>query len=185
MRFGDNTTVEATGIGDIWVASHIGNKQYKIRFCNTLHIPTFRIALISISKLVDAGHTSLFDKCGGQVMNHKNVIMKAIRKRGLHHLQVNTLEHTPSAHLTMDINVLHRCMGHIGMHRLQRMVAKNQIGDVDKLTRTPEFCEPCVMGKMKKLLFKRSKTIACSPLDIVHSDVGGPVTPALPDSHKY
>ena len=118
-------------------------------------------------------------------MNHKNIIMKAMRKKGLYHLQVSALEHTPDAHLTMDINVLPHCMGHIRMHWLHRMVAKNQIGDIDTLTGTPEFCESCVMGKMKKLPFKQSKTVACGPLDMVHSDVGGPIMPASPDGHKY
>jgi transposase InsO family protein len=76
-------------------------------------------------------------------------------------------------------------MGHIGMHRLKQMVAKRQIKDIEALTGVPKFCEACVMGKMKKLPFKRSQTITRGPLDIVHSDVGGPVTPTSRDGYRY
>ncbi|EGN91019.1 hypothetical protein SERLA73DRAFT_81423, partial [Serpula lacrymans var. lacrymans S7.3] len=59
-----------------------------------------------------------------------------------------------SAFAAVDVNLLHRRMGHIGMDRLQRMVTKRQLQDIDTLTGTPEFCEPCALGKMKKLPFK-------------------------------
>lgn len=49
--------------------------------------------------------------------------------------------------------------------------------NIDKLKLNKiEFCESCVNGKMTKLYFetrKRSKSI----LEIVHSDVCGPISP--------
>ena len=160
VRFGDNTTAEATGIGDVWISSKIGDKQYTICLKNTLLVPTFRISLVSVSKLGKAGYISTFDGDTGYVSRKRTTVMTARERKGLYHLQVQPLGSPAGAMLSMDINVLHRQMGHAGVHQLKRMVTKGQIKDVKTLTRVPEFCEPCVMGKMKKLPFKRSETVA-------------------------
>ena len=127
----------------------------------------------------------MFNDQGGRIVNGRNTIMTAAHRRGLYHLQVSLIECAPGALLAVNINVLHRWMGHISMHRLKRMVAKKQIKDIDKLTGEPNFCEPCVMGKMKKLPFKRRQTVTQGPLDIIHSNVGGLVMPASPNVYRY
>ncbi|KZV59269.1 hypothetical protein PENSPDRAFT_540845, partial [Peniophora sp. CONT] len=77
----------------------------------------------------------------------------------------------------MDINHLHRVMGHTNYQALQDMVRHGRLEGVTALTGIPAFCEPCVMGKMKKQPFTSSRTVPRGPLDIISSDVGGPVTP--------
>lgn len=120
-------------------------------------------------------------------MKDKQLFLSARHIRGLYQIDATPLafpEHALSA--TIDINVLHRRMGHIGMDRLKSMVKKQQLKGVTELTGHPEFCEPCVLGKMKKLPFpkgQRRKTVA--PFELVHSDVGGPVSPASPSGYRY
>jgi hypothetical protein len=183
--FGDNTTTDATGVGDIWLTSKVGNKQYQVCLRNTLLVPAFHITLVSVSRLGKAGYKSTFNGCEARVAQDLNAIMIEKQCKGLYHLQAHPLSLTPAAHLAMDVNVLHRRMGHISINCLKSMVNKGQLKDINMLTGTPKFCEACVMGKMKKLPFKRSQTVARGPLDIVHSDVGGPVTPMSRDRYKY
>ncbi|KAL1657433.1 hypothetical protein GGG16DRAFT_13426, partial [Schizophyllum commune] len=76
-------------------------------------------------------------------------------------------------------------MGHTNFESLRNMVRHGQLGEVDTLTGIPSFCEPCVMGKMKKLPFKRSTTPASRPLQFVSCDVGGPVDPAAIGGYLY
>ncbi|EGO00999.1 hypothetical protein SERLA73DRAFT_71968 [Serpula lacrymans var. lacrymans S7.3] len=55
------------------------------------------------------------------------------------------------------------------------MVTKRQLQDIDTLTGTPEFCEPCALGKMKKLPFKSTGgNRAKRPIQIVHTDMISP-----------
>jgi hypothetical protein len=106
---------------------------------------------------------------------------------GLFHINAMPLvfpEHALAA--AVDINVLHRRMGHTGIDRLKWMVKKKQLKGVTKLTGHPEFCEPCVLGKMKKLPFpKGQQRKIVAPFEIVHSDVGGPVSPASLSGYRY
>ncbi|EJD49414.1 hypothetical protein AURDEDRAFT_59462 [Auricularia subglabra TFB-10046 SS5] len=49
----------------------------------------------------------------------------------------------------MDINVLHRRFDHISYDRIKTMVRNGQLRGIDSLSGKPEFCEPCVLGKMR------------------------------------
>lgn len=77
-------------------------------------------------------------------------------------------------------------MGHISIDRVKHMVRKGQLKGINRLSGKPEFCEPCVMGKMKKLPFlKRDRQQARHCFQLVHTDVIGPITPASPEGYRY
>jgi hypothetical protein len=105
---------------------------------------------------------------------------------GLYHAGVE-LEITPEAGLaSVDVNLLHRRMGHISIPRIEQMVRHGQLKGIDAISGTPDFCEPCTLGKMKKLPFTSQDEVRASrPLQIVHSDVGGPISPQSQDGYKY
>ncbi|KZV82567.1 hypothetical protein EXIGLDRAFT_567758, partial [Exidia glandulosa HHB12029] len=66
------------------------------------------------------------------------------------------------------------------------MVRNGQLAGVDSLTGTPEFCEPCALGKMKRLPFPGGdRQRATRALQLVHADIGGPVTPSSRDGFRY
>jgi len=119
VRFGDDSTAEATRVGDVWISSKIGNKQYRVCLKGTLLVPTFRISLISVSKLGRAGYISAFDGSTGYVSRGRTKVMKAHKRKGLYHLQVQPLGTLAGALLSMDVNVLHRRLGHVGIHQLR------------------------------------------------------------------
>ena len=66
------------------------------------------------------------------------------------------------------------------------MVHQGKLLGINTLTGTPTFCEPCIMGKMKKLPFESQEGIQVSgPLQIIHSDVRGPITPKSTEGYRY
>jgi hypothetical protein len=104
--------------------------------------------------------------------------MFAMHTRGLYHLTISPQSSDISTHLAIDINVLHRRMGHANLACLKRMVAARQLANVGKVTGIPEFCEPCALRKMKKQLFKSCcGPKAKCPFELIHSNVGGPISP--------
>jgi len=46
-------------------------------------------------------------------------------------------------------------------------------------------CEPCIRGKMMRLPFKESETVVDEPLDLVHTDVNGPMTIPTPSGDRF
>jgi hypothetical protein len=84
------------------------------------------------------------------------------------------------------VNVLHRRMGHHNISSLQRMVRKGQLKNIDKLMGKPAFCKPCAGAKIWKThLPAKTHTSAHQPLQIVHSNVGGPVNVQSHRGYQY
>lgn len=186
VRFGDESVVNAVGIGTIHLVSAVGKNKFNIRLSDVLLIPSFSLSLISVNKLTCAGLSALFEGRSCQIKRKRELIVITNHKKGLYHLDVKPVTYPDQANLAIDINVLHCQMGHISMDRLKRMVSKHQLKDIDTLTGIPEFCEPCVLGNMKKIPFKTNQwQDATRPLQIIHSDIGGPVTPASRNGYRY
>lgn len=75
----------------------------------------------------------------------------------------------------IDINLLHRRQGHLGHDNVKRLVAKGMVDGVDSVGGRIEFCEACVHGKQHRFPFPASRKRARRKLDLVHSDVCGPL----------
>ncbi|KAH7924899.1 hypothetical protein BV22DRAFT_976720, partial [Leucogyrophana mollusca] len=162
VSFGDESTVSAIRTGTVVLRTSLGNKDFDIALSNVLLIPSFTIALVSVHKLSRAGLSTIFqansDVC--EIRKHKSCILTALHKRGLYHAKATPKVSPESALATVD--------------------------GITHLTRTPEFCEPCVLGKLRKLPFKLTGgNRAKRPIQVVHTDVGGPVTPSSREGFPY
>ena len=170
----------AIGIGTVPLISEASGTTYEIILSNVLLIPKFRISLISVNWLASAGLSTAFPAASDMCYVRKdwNTILNATHKNGLYHARVTPDNQKEAALATVDINLLHRRMGHISTNCIQHMVKSGQLQGIDILVGTPTFCEACVLGKMKKLPFEsQEQPRTTRPLEMVHTDVGGPITP--------
>ncbi|KZV93192.1 hypothetical protein EXIGLDRAFT_570689, partial [Exidia glandulosa HHB12029] len=53
----------------------------------------------------------------------------------------------------VDINLMHRRLGHLHFDAVRRMVNDGCVQGVIRLSGKPDICEHCIMGKMRKLSF--------------------------------
>ena len=63
----------------------------------------------------------------------------------------------------------HCRLGHIGVKRMKKL-------HVDGLLESLDACEPCLMGKMTKTPFSGTMERATDLLEIIHTDVCGPMS---------
>ncbi|KAL0394439.1 UNVERIFIED_CONTAM: Retrovirus-related Pol polyprotein from transposon TNT 1-94 [Sesamum latifolium] len=71
----------------------------------------------------------------------------------------------------------HARLGHISKDRIRKLVDSKSL-EIDDLDNLPT-CESCLKGKMTKKPFVGQSAIANNLLDLVHTDVCGPLnTPA-------
>lgn len=74
----------------------------------------------------------------------------------------------------------HKRFGHLGYDNLARLpsMVTGMHTTADEFLAagaTDDFCEPCTMGKQSRLPFKRSTHASTQPLELVHTDVCGPL----------
>ena len=125
-----------------------------------------------------------FNMC--YVQKDRNTILVATHKNGLYHVRVTPDNQNEAALATVDINLLHRRMGHISTNRIQHMVKSGQLQGIDTLVGTSTFCEACVLGKMKKLPFEsQEQPRTTRPFEMIHMNAGGSITPRSREGYRF
>src|SRR3954464_1405868 len=67
----------------------------------------------------------------------------------------------------------HSRLGHIGHDRLSRLVKSGLTGSLTKVTLPT--CESCLAGNTTRKSFDKARR-ALAPLDLIHSDISGPMS---------
>ena len=67
----------------------------------------------------------------------------------------------------------HCSLGHIGVKRMKKLHADGILESLDY--ESLDACEPCLMGKMTKTPFSGTMERATDLLEIIHTDVCGPM----------
>ncbi|CAI7756572.1 unnamed protein product, partial [Closterium sp. NIES-53] len=131
------------------------------------------------------------------------VVMEAKLEKGLYLVPV-CVPHVEKAHgveakdaacstrwrdveqVTADL--LHLRMGHAGRQQLVECVKKGELKGVEikEGGGQPSKCPDCTIGKLPRTSFPTSTTRASAPLELVHTDVCGPMqTPEREKGSKY
>ena len=71
-----------------------------------------------------------------------------------------------------NLIIWHARLGHIGHERMTRLAREGLMGNLAKVTLST--CEHCLMGKSKRKPFGKA-TRASFPLQLIHSDICGPM----------
>ncbi|KAL0413379.1 UNVERIFIED_CONTAM: Retrovirus-related Pol polyprotein from transposon TNT 1-94 [Sesamum radiatum] len=79
--------------------------------------------------------------------------------------------------------IWHARLGHISKNRIRRLVDIKSL-EIDDLDHLPT-CESCLKGKMTKKPFVGQSTIAKGLLDLVHTDVCGPLSVPAREGFSY
>ncbi|KAG6473883.1 hypothetical protein ZIOFF_067801 [Zingiber officinale] len=172
---GDGTYRSAKGKGTIAVQTKEGNKNL---ITDVLYVPSLSYNLLSIGQLIqkdfsvhfDVGKCKIFDKKRNTVV--ANVEMK--NKTFSITLPLNNdcafkVEDADLSHLW------HLRYGHLNQRGLHLLKEKNMVTDLPNIQITSNVCEGCVYGKMHKLPFPKLSWQAKAPLELVHSDICGPM----------
>jgi hypothetical protein len=179
---GDNHALEAIGIGSVKLALHVGGRVIQGTLTNVLHVPELSGNLMSVSKMVSQGMRVQFDGAGCKILAKEgNVIGCALRSQNLYKLDAVTKVFSAAANVAQDggsnVGLWHRRLGHIGMDALLKLRdgkavdGLNLRGNADE-----EICWDCVQGKQQRQKFPKSiSKRAANPLELVHSDVCGPM----------
>ena len=77
----------------------------------------------------------------------------------------------------------HCRLGHIGVKRMKKLHADGLLESLDY--ESFDTCEPCLMGKMTKTPFSGTMERATNLLEIIHTDVYGPMSVEARGGYRY
>jgi hypothetical protein len=174
VELGDKSTYPVEGFGQASVKLKTGNN---VHLSNVLYVPGLEKNLVSISCLEDKGNIIAF--VDGKVLSwHKDSSIENARVIGSREGNLyRLLEQNEEALVHDEVNpneLWHRRYAHINYQALPFL--KRMVEGIPELQSTHEgICKGCALGKNIKKPFPSSNNRSKEILDLIHSDVCGPM----------
>lgn len=176
----------ATKIGTVKGTVHNGS-ECSVK--NVLFVKDLSYNLFSIKRCEELGFKIVFDKATVSIMRENHVMAQGKRTGRLYELKFKYSDGKFAAvsKVCDNINIWHRRLGHLNQCDVFKLINNRMVIGVENLPRDNlSFCEPCVEGKQRRLAFGEIKESRTSrPLELIHSDVCGPITPNSWNGKRY
>jgi hypothetical protein len=187
VRFGDGSTVEIKGRGTLVFQCKNGDQWL---LPDVYYIPSLRSNLISLGQLTETGHRVVMDDDWLEVVEKSGQKLILRVDQATNRLYSVVLKNSqPVCLLTKmsdDAWLWHSRLGHAGFHTLKQLSEKSMVGGVPAIDHPEEVCEACLAGKQTRMSFpKKSQWHAGRPLELLHVDLCGPITPATAGGNRY
>jgi len=180
VNLANDSSAEVKAKGDVSITTRTGGRLKDVTINDALLVPDLRLNLLSVSKITDRGYTVTFDKFTGKVIDKAgNTALIAERIDNLYFLrEVNARCNAAiaSARSKDAFNLWHRRMGHVNARDLMECARGKHVRGIKVNVLPNDFeCEVCLRGKMTRTPFPKTNDRQSKPLEIIHTDVWGPM----------
>lgn len=128
--------------------------------------------------MCDQGHELLFTAKECQIMKadtHK-VVGTAIRNKNNMYVLNNVKSERCYLNKVDESWLWHRRLGHLHFDNLVKINKKNAVRNLSKINKPPNaVCEHCQQGKQTQAKFKSKEHSSTKPLELIHTDLCGPM----------
>jgi transposase InsO family protein len=190
VKLGDNSTMLVTGKGNIRM---FVNGFVQI-ITNVFFVPGLKNSLLSMGQLVEKGLAILiqqekykiYHSDRGLIMEitmSSNRMFKLFAQVQLKDSNEQTCFNTSSEETVM---LWHNRYRHLSFTGLNLLHQKEMVTGLPKLCTSTKVCEDCLIGKQHRHFFPaESSWRATQVLQLIHSDICGPITPTSNSNKKY
>ena len=191
LRLGNGEHVSVKALGQVEL---FFNNDRTLCLVDCLYVPDFKRNLISVSCLFEQGLTVEFNSFI-TIRSSTSVICTGDLIDGLYYLSpmsydvliteiVDKHDHLAKKRKVSNETYLwHLRLGHINPNRIHGLVKSGILTSLD--FEPIPVCESCLEGKMTKRPFKAKGYRATKPLELVHTDVCGPINVQARGGYEY
>lgn len=190
VKLGDNSLLPVIGKGDVNL--RINGRSHVIT--DVYLVPDLTSNLVSLGQLVQKGcgilmqHgvCKIYHPERGLVIQSKmtaNRVFKVMAPKG----NSTTIGECLKISTTNDLQLWHRRYGHLNYKGLRTLKFQNMVKGIPYLnTQEADKCVSCLVGKQhRKSMRKKSMWRASRKLQLVHSDICGPISPTSNSGKRY
>ena len=152
---------------------------------NVYYVPNMKQNLLSVSSMISRKNCIVFKKDYAKVYNSSKELVAVAKKNGkLYELNGEVIKTENDEHKSYNSSTVmsskerwHRILGHTNYKVLNNLCEKKLLdGLPNKISDEFLKCEICLENKMSRLSFKNNRRQANDILEIIHTDVHGPIT---------
>ena len=181
VKMGNNSYVDIVGIGDVCVET---NTRYTLVLKDVQHVPDMRLNLISTYILDKKGYGNYFGDGRWRLSRGSFVLARGKICCTLYKAQVKVCKDVFSAtQEDFTPNLWHRRLAHMSEKGLQILEKRSLIPFAKGMSL--KSCDYCLFGKQHRVSFCIPSTRKSNVLDLVYSDVCGPIGVESLGGNKY
>src|SRR3984885_7718984 len=191
VTLGTDSKVSVMGKGEVKIFTKQGERK---TIADVYYVPGMRCNLLSIGQLVKKGYNVYFvndvctimdiapsKRCIAEVrMTRNRMFPLRIRADLKNKNEIAAVTQEAFQSVPKDENWLwHLRFGHLNFGGLNLLSRKGMVKGLPLIEKPDSLCEGCILGKQHRESFPSSKSIrAKAPLEIIHSDLCGPMQAA-------
>ena len=187
VKMGNGDLVQAKGRGTLVVETKKGKRFIR----EVLLVPELDQNLLSVGQLQENGYPVLFDDdvCTIYEKKNKNQIVANIKMEKNRSFPIS-FKYPSKVALKVDVLddswLWHRRFGHLNFQSLKHLQQHNMVHGLPTIQEAKEVCEGCAIGKHHRESFPKGKAWrASTPLELVHTDVCGPMKTKTHGGNRY
>jgi hypothetical protein len=184
----NNTREKVQGIGVVKLVMNVDDAQITLTLKNVYYVPCLAYNIFSLHKALQMGLEVVFQPpcCIFSESSTTKIIAWAFEEGGLYVLDCTALT-ADKMHTVMlmqnqntALRLWHQRFGHAGQKAIIKLANNNLVVGMERIsaTSTLEDCVGCSLGKQARRAFhsKSTRSRASRPLELVHSDLCGPMS---------
>ncbi|KAJ0599629.1 putative RNA-directed DNA polymerase [Helianthus annuus] len=175
VRTGDDKRLEVLGSGDVSIT--IRGRERKIP--DVFYVKGLKHNLLSVGQLIRKGYEVSFkgDRCTIKDANNEVLGMVKMTNNKMFPLHPESdLQFAMNMAIYNTSHLWHKRYGHVNIDTLIDMGNKELVVGLPKMKKDDNVCEGCISGKQARKPFQKKTTWQSSePLQLVHSDICGPM----------
>ncbi|GBE78927.1 predicted protein [Sparassis crispa] len=194
IKLADNTIVMSAGVGTVVFNPVIAGKAVRpVEFTRVLHVPRLRNNLLSCLYLVhQKGFRIHIESKFMTFLHSRQTLFVASITENYTAFLDGTVQPAPESAqaittVPLDLNLWHRRFAHHNYADVQKMIREELVTGLmlDSKQQPDPICEPCLAGKMHANPFPTSDSHASKPLELIHTDVHGPLPVCTHSGYRY
>jgi hypothetical protein len=186
VKFGDGSIINIYGKGTIIFSGHHG--EHKV-LTGVYWIPRLKNSIISIGQIDEGGTHVLIEGGVLWVSDQRHRLLARVQRteNRMYRLELQVARPLcPTVHQDDNAWGWHERLGHVNFGSLERMGRLEMVRGLPPISHAEQFCDTYVLAKHRRGIFlKQSKYRTNRALELVHSDLYGPVKPATPGGRRY
>lgn len=170
-----NSDLQTEAVGNINLTVSVDGISSQVEARDVLYVPNITTNLLSVGKMVSKGNTVTFSSNGCRITSADGELLAtATEVEGIYKLDQARERVYLSDESDENHELWHRRLGHANRKSMQTLANNPQFGvSFKKVNMEP--CETCLKGKQTRLPFQISRSRSKDVLELVHSDVCGPM----------
>lgn len=182
VKMGNGKLIEAKGKGIAAVQTRKGTRYVK----DVLLVPSLEQNLLSVGQMIQNGYSLHFENKLCRICDDKNNEIGRIKMSCNRNFPIQWHAHNAMSAEVNHSNLWHKRFGHYNYDALRKLHEKKMILDLSLLQHQKSICEGCMLGKQHRNSFpKESLWRAKEPLQLVHTDVCGPMRTPSHNGNMY